>query len=456
MPEFRKYNAWVEKLTGYIPHPWQQNLAGEPVCLNRLIRIPTGMGKTLGVITTWLYQRIEKNNDSWPRRLVWCLPMRVLVEQTHRETVAVLEKLGRYWPGPERDHQSRVGVHLLMGGEDDHGWRYYPEHPAVLIGTQDMLLSRALNRGYGSPRGRWPMEYALLHNDALWVMDEVQLMDVGLATSVQLQAFREAERHKNKKTAHTWWMSATLQPNWLDTRDFRHLLPGLQEDTLRVDRAGRSGGLWEIRKPCRLETIPLEKQDKKTDQSLASRLLAMHRESEPGEYGRVTLAVVNTVDRARALFAALKKETDEQETSFDLHLIHSRFRGLEKQRWVDEFLHKKHCAPGTDRIIVATQVVEAGVDISATCLVTELAPWPNLVQRFGRAARYGGSGQVLVVDRELKGKDCLPYDEEQLVAARKALSELKDVSIASLEEFEEHCSPERHSRQAKNLSIKLY
>ena len=62
--------------------------------------------------------------------------------------------------------------------------------------TQDMPLSRALNRGYASGRARWPMKYTLVTQDCLWVMDEVQLMDVGLATSVQLQAFREQDRSK--------------------------------------------------------------------------------------------------------------------------------------------------------------------------------------------------------------------------------------------------------------------
>ena len=77
----------------------------------------------------------------------------------------------------------RPEIYVAMGGEDIGEWFLYPERPAIIIGTQDMLLSRALNRGYASARARWPVEFGLLSHDALWVMDEVQLMDVGLATS---------------------------------------------------------------------------------------------------------------------------------------------------------------------------------------------------------------------------------------------------------------------------------
>ena len=56
-----------------------------------------------------------------------------------------------------------------------------------------MMLSRALNRGYAAPRARWPVDFGLLQHDALWVLDEIQLMDVGLATSAQLGAFRAAD-----------------------------------------------------------------------------------------------------------------------------------------------------------------------------------------------------------------------------------------------------------------------
>jgi len=134
------------------------------------------MGKTLGVLAAWLWHRLHQQDDHWPRRLIWCLPMRVLVEQTETVVRDGLERLGILWDGAT-EHSGKVGVHVLMGGADPGGdWNLFPEECAVLIGTQDMLLSRALNRGYASGRARWPLEFGLLSHDALWVMDEVQLM----------------------------------------------------------------------------------------------------------------------------------------------------------------------------------------------------------------------------------------------------------------------------------------
>ncbi len=129
-------------------YSWQRELGSVDICSNRLIRIPTGFGKTLGVLAAWFWNHVECGNDEWPRRLVWCLPMRVLVEQTEQEVRNLLTAAGRLWNGG--DHQGKVGVHVLMGGTDAGEWHRYPEECAVLIGTQDMLLSRAMNRGYAA------------------------------------------------------------------------------------------------------------------------------------------------------------------------------------------------------------------------------------------------------------------------------------------------------------------
>ena len=161
------------------PHEWQRELASHESPRSQLIRIPTGMGKTLGVLAAWAWHRLQRQDDSWPRRLVWCLPMRVLVEQTQDVARGALSRMSVLWDG-SADHRGMVGVHLLMGGADAGAdWTVFPEECAVLIGTQDMLLSRALNRGFAAGRARWPLDFGLLNHDALWVMDEVQLMDVG-------------------------------------------------------------------------------------------------------------------------------------------------------------------------------------------------------------------------------------------------------------------------------------
>lgn len=461
MMEFEKF---FNNLTSYsAPHGWQRELASQQTCTNRLVRIPTGFGKTLGVLAVWLWRRVVCRDESWPRRLVWCLPMRVLVEQTEQEVRKTLSSLGMLWDGG--DHTDKVGVHLLMGGTEPGEWHLYPEHCGVLIGTQDMLLSRALNRGYAAPRARWPMEFGLLNQDCLWIMDEVQLMDVGLATSAQLQAFRseDTEKGRTKRPCSTWWMSATLQEAWLakspDTLSMRINLTKTE-----IPAAQRVGYLWsndEVSKPCRLEAV--------TDDKAFVRMVSdEHIRAGRGTAGP-TLVVVNTIRRAVALAEALRND-GELKTGTEVCLIHSRFRLAERAAWF-RLLNRKACAPGTDRIIVSTQVVEAGVDISAALLITELAPWASLVQRFGRSARWGGLAQVIIVDqveaerqgaRELAKKKASkkspqrqdefaieqavqkaaekaarPYGVEELDAARDALMHLKNVAPFYLEEFEE-------------------
>lgn len=231
------FDRWFQTITGHAsPRPWQDELAADDACRTRLIRIPTGLGKTDGVLAAWSFHRLQKQNKNWPRRLVWCLPMRVLVEQTVEEARKLASRM---------DESVRPTIHIAMGGEDSSEWFLYPERPAVIIGTQDMLLSRALNRGYASGRARWPMEFGLLNQDALWVMDEVQLMDVGLATSAQIQAFRDDDGGKHLRPCHTWWMSATLQPDWLRSVDTDHHHPAWTKRQCTVPAAVIEAGAPE-------------------------------------------------------------------------------------------------------------------------------------------------------------------------------------------------------------------
>jgi CRISPR-associated endonuclease/helicase Cas3 len=430
------------------PFPYQVQFA-EADELPELIHAPTGAGKTATAFLGWMWRYFHTDKPT-PRRIVYCLPMRVLVEQTRDEVQKWLDNLGL---------GGKVGVHVLLGGEGTEEWDLAPEKPAVLIGTQDMLLSRALNRGYGMGRFRWPMHFGLLNSDALWILDEIQLMGTGLATSTQLQAFREALGVYG--TTKTIWMSATLLPRWLSSVDYRDRIePELQLRTLKLDPMTdyRADGLrerWEAKKPIEFSDI---EADDKNAKPLAAFVKSKH---QPGS---LTLVIVNTVDRCRSLFTEIcnlyspkpkgrGKKAPTSEPTPDLKLIHSRFRPKERKEWRSWLTAKE--LPALGRIVVSTQVVEAGVDLSARTLITELAPWPSLVQRFGRCNRRGefpgedgtNPAQVFWIDVPTPDeKKAAPYSKDELDEARTRLRSLSEVGLKTLTDFFDKLKDEERNR----------
>jgi CRISPR-associated endonuclease/helicase Cas3 len=114
------FPTFFESATGFGPFPYQVQAACDDT-LPSFIIVPTGSGKTATVVLGWLWRLICANSrtrDSTPRRLVYCLPMRSLVDQTCREVKKWLGSLGL---------SSRIGVQVLMGGEDQGDWYARPE-----------------------------------------------------------------------------------------------------------------------------------------------------------------------------------------------------------------------------------------------------------------------------------------------------------------------------------------
>lgn len=405
------YSAFFSTACGsdHQPYDYQSRLTESP-CISRLINVPTGLGKTAAVILSWLWNR-QQPHSTWPRRLVYCLPMRTLVEQTQDEAAKWLKNLGL---------TDTVGVHILMGGEETEPWDLYPEEDAILIGTQDMLLSRALNRGYGMSRYRWPMHFGLLNNDCLWVLDETQLMGVGVETSAQLNGFRQL--WQRSMACPTWWMSATLEDARLATVD--HALPQGGWSRLELGEGDKTKVKHRLEAIKTLHQAPLTLSKATKDRyaaSLAQTVLEKH------DTGELTLVIVNRVDRAQAVFTALQKAGRKE----GLALVHSRFRGPDRRTQQDLLIHGSG-----DRIVIATQAVEAGVDVSARVLITELAPWSSLVQRFGRCNRDGGfnatgGADIHWIDLDFeKDDDAAPYTLAEFKDARSELTKLAGSSLS--------------------------
>src|SRR3972149_4282730 len=108
------FDEWFKRATGNYPFPYQRRFAEE--CeMPQLVDVPTGLGKTAMAVLGWLWRRRfadEEIQKATPKRLVYCLPMRVLVEQTYDNATKWLRNLDLLGePG-----EDKVSVHLLMGG----------------------------------------------------------------------------------------------------------------------------------------------------------------------------------------------------------------------------------------------------------------------------------------------------------------------------------------------------
>ncbi|MDQ3684704.1 MAG: DEAD/DEAH box helicase, partial [Acidobacteriota bacterium] len=102
------------------PFAYQKRLA-ETDPLASLVNVPTGAGKTAAVLGAWLWRRLHQP-ESVGRRLVYCLPMRTLVEQTRDVAKEAIKSLGL---------ETRFTVHILMGGDVSDEWDTHPERECI-------------------------------------------------------------------------------------------------------------------------------------------------------------------------------------------------------------------------------------------------------------------------------------------------------------------------------------
>ena len=407
--EFAEFFA---QATGFQPYPYQERL-GISETPPILVKAPTGAGKTEAAVLRWLYRRTAHPDPAvrgrTPTRLVYCLPMRTLVEQTADRAGCWVRDLGL---------TDSVAVTSMMGRSPREQWQLYPERPQIIVGTQDMLLSRALNRGYGSSPFAWPIDYGLLNNDCSWVIDEVQLMSNGMPTTAQLAGLRR--KLQTYGPSESIWMSATARVEWLSTFDH----PASASCTvMELDAADHAHPALRKRRHAAKTLRQLDVgSGRNKARGIAGAIAEKHQP------GTLTLAVFNTVARAQEVYAALTARRPVAH-GVEKILVHSRFRANDR--------HDKQqalaSAPGpAGKIVIATQTVEAGVDISARTLVTELAPWASLVQRFGRCNRAGEYDQAEVswidIDTARRG-DSAPYRPVELDEARRILHSLDGQSV---------------------------
>jgi CRISPR-associated endonuclease/helicase Cas3 len=141
------------------------------------------------------------------------------------------------------------------------------------------------------------------------------------------------------------------------------------------------------------------------------------------ESGGKVLWVRNQVDWANKTYELCRTRFD----GVPVEVYHSRFRYVDRsrrhRRVIDAFQQ-----PSRPAILVASQVAEMSLDLSADLLVTDLAPIAALIQRLGRLNRVAiPTAPKLALVCPLPGagpKYELPYEKQDLLDAERWVDEL--------------------------------
>ncbi|GAA6618082.1 CRISPR-associated helicase Cas3' [Scytonema sp. NUACC26] len=117
-------------------------------------------------------------------------------------------------------------------------------------------------------------------------------------------------------------------------------------------------------------------------------------------YRKRVIIICNTVSQAQGLFQDLQELILDEE--LNITLLHSRFLPLHRAQ-KEAFLKEKFArnwqkqSARTCQVLISTQVIEAGINITCQVMHVQLCPMNSLLQRAGRCARFWGeTGEVFV------------------------------------------------------------
>ena len=399
-----RFSKVFSALTGFEPMPWQEALYAKfveddcndiPACCY----IPTGLGKT-SVIAIWLIA-LANHSGKIPRRLVYVVNRRTVVDQTTEEVEKWQERLGDagllnrlqdLCSYSANDDAPPLAISTLRGQyADNQDWSADPSKPAVICGTVDMIGSRLLFSGYRIGFKSKPLHAGFLGQDVLLVHDEAHLEPAFQKLIETIEA--EQEQEKNRCSADLPWpklrvmaMSATARKKAdadSDT-DANNILGLTDEDRKHAVVKKRI----EAAKQLVLLTLCDEKKE------LVDTVVAQALEYEQSD--RAVLIFLRSVESVKNVADALSKHDKKRHW---VETLTGTLRGLERddlvktpvfQRFLPESSRDEglEIAEGTV-YLVCTSAGEVGVNISADHMVCDLSTFDSMAQRFGRVNRFG-------------------------------------------------------------------
>ena len=398
------FRAAFRALTGYAPLPWQGRLFERMVLgeVPGVCDLPTGLGKT-SVIPIWLIALCQQQADmgriTLPRRLVYIVNRRTVVDQATDTVKQILERLLKpdcaEWSehgevlkalkaalgGLSWDKSDFLAVSTLRGElADNEEWKTDPARAAIIVGTIDMIGSKLLFSGYGDGRYKRPQHAGLIGQDSLIVHDEAHLTP----------AFSELLR----SVWNTQTQEADLRPVCVMELSATRRGGDAGGDVLSLEADDERNSVVAERIGAR-KLVRLHQSDKRGQNSKLAELAYEHEGS-----GVKVLVYARSPEDADKIVKDLEKRIKDESR---VALLTGTMRGYERDRLVTKDpVYRQMLNPESKSsetvYLVSTSAGEVGIDIDADQMVCDVVPLDSMIQRLGRVNRRGGHQREARVD----------------------------------------------------------
>ena len=335
----------------------------------------------------------NENNINFPKKLIYSTPRRTLVNSLYSDIFDEVEK---------GDFNNNYNVTIQTGEKKED--RYF--NGDIIFTTFDQSLSSVLSMPISLSNRLGNINVGAVLSSYL-IFDEFHLFDLSgsYTTTVLL-----LEKLKDKIPFCI--MTATISEEKI-----KNLANKLDAKVIRAD------------KPKYLTDIVTQQGKERrvfTRKSFleAKEIIDLHNEIE--DQSKKSIVMCNRVENAQQIYKDIKKLVNEDKTK--TLLIHSRFLDADRKEKEEEI--KRLFSKSNNKsnvILVSTQVIEVGIDITSDIMHTEISAIDSFLQRIGRCARYRNqSGQIYVYDVLNEGENkYLPYNEKVTLKTFKALREIK-------------------------------
>ena len=355
----RELITLYKSITGFAPYQYQLKVAelllgGK----NVILTVPTGAGKTWASIMPFLYTQ-QTGKFDFPQKMIYSLPLRTLANSIYSNVSEVLQKKTVF--------ESLPSLHTGEYKNDEHF------ENDIIFSTVDQTLSNFLCFPLSLSKRQANINAGALIGSYL-VFDEFHLLDPKLSMSTTLGMLKTL-----KNLCRFCIMTATLSEEYIE--EFKN---AINAEVVSINGFPADEAIINSLK------IPEGYKAKKTvivkeETIKAQTILNLHQKK--------TIVICNRVEKAQQLYKDIVLNLEGLKNFKGLEIsniicLHSRFFDEDRKKKEEDLKRLFGSKNKESAILISTQVIEAGMDISCDIMHVEISPVNSFLQRAGRCARW--------------------------------------------------------------------